>query len=219
MCPPPHHLHPPSLPSPPRLSNPCPRRLLSLPPSLSPSPLCLCSHHNKPGADGASALLCLAHGDRQPLSANSLPGNQLTGLDSARCCCNSSSTVGGGGGGGVVNWKQGEEATAAADETESWSDAAAAAEESSAGCSRSTGGRDSPHAATCVSPPNRGTDRDAQAAREPLWLERIPPTRCIVPSIPDALIWTQEPSADWNAKGESSNTSGSDIVVLFYRGE
>lgn len=63
-----------------------------------PSPLCLCSHHNKPGADGASAPLCLAHGDRQPLPANSLPGNQLTGLDSARCCCNSSSpTVGGGG--------------------------------------------------------------------------------------------------------------------------
>lgn len=43
----------------------------------------LCSHHNEPGADGA--LLCLADSDRQALLANSLPGNQLTGLDSARC--------------------------------------------------------------------------------------------------------------------------------------
>lgn len=59
----------------------------------------LCSHHNKPGADGA--LLCLADGDRQPLSTNSLLGNQLTSLDSARCFYHSSPpSVGRAGSGG-----------------------------------------------------------------------------------------------------------------------
>ena len=57
---------------------------------------CLCSHHNKPGADGA--LLCLAGSDGQALAANSLLGNQLTGLDSARCFYHfSSPSVGGAG--------------------------------------------------------------------------------------------------------------------------
>ena len=46
---------------------------------------CLCSHHNKPGADGSLLRFALPGGDRQSLSANSLLGNQLTGLDSARC--------------------------------------------------------------------------------------------------------------------------------------
>lgn len=69
-------------------------------PPFAPCPAalsCLCSHHNKPGADGA--LLCLADSDRQALSANSLLGNQLTGLDSARCFYHfSSPSVGGAGG-------------------------------------------------------------------------------------------------------------------------
>lgn len=68
-------------------------------PPFAPCPAalsCLCSHHNKPGADGA--LLCLADSDRQPLSANSLSGHQLTGLDSARCFYHfSSPSVGGAG--------------------------------------------------------------------------------------------------------------------------
>ena len=68
-------------------------------PPVAPCPAalsCLCSHHNKPGADGA--LLCLAGSDGQPLSANSLLGNQLTGLDSARCFYHfSSPSVGGAG--------------------------------------------------------------------------------------------------------------------------
>lgn len=68
-------------------------------PPVAPCPAalsCLCSHHNKPGADGA--LLCLAGSDGQALSANSLLGNQLTGLDSARCFYHfSSPSVGGAG--------------------------------------------------------------------------------------------------------------------------
>lgn len=95
----PHHHHPLS-------SNPCPPLPSPLPPASlfssqqARSRWCLC--------------FCLAHGDRQPLPANSLPGNQLTGLDSARCCCNSSSpTVGGGGAGAAA-------AAAAADATERW---------------------------------------------------------------------------------------------------
>lgn len=80
---------------------PCttPHLLPPLPFAPCPATLsCLCSHHNKPGADGA--LLCLADSDRQALSANSLPGNQLTGLDSARCLYHfSPPSVGGADGG------------------------------------------------------------------------------------------------------------------------
>lgn len=133
---------------------------------------------------------CLAHGDRQPLPANSLPGNQLTGLDSARCCCNSSSpTVGGGGGGAAAA-----AAAAAADATERWNTSGRQSA-LSPGCSRLRGGEISPRTASCVSVIGYTSgDTPLMRAEAPLQ-DRIPP--CLAPpryllSLPDASIWIKE---------------------------
>ncbi|KAK2862558.1 hypothetical protein Q5P01_002091 [Channa striata] len=169
---------------------PCPPLHPPKHPPLAPCPAalsCLCSHHNKPGADGA--LLRLADGDRQAPAANRLQRNQLTALGSARCFDRlSSPSVGGAGAGG--------------------GDGSGSAEEY-------RGLELSLQTAPCLSPGRPGTDwthkRQIAANNGGLCEE----TFVLLPVDPfDAEIWMKEPCARERRTGMPTRLSYDSKILL-----